>query len=185
MLIEDLIVRLSKDPFNPVYNFEVAEEYKSLNQTASAVSFYLRCAEYGDNSDYVYASLLRLAECFEEQNDRSHTVSNCLLQAIAHNPKRPEAYFLMACFHERASAWQECYTFATLGLGLNSELNKLPADVGYIGDDCLWFEIAVSAYWIGRLEESIELFKELRQQKLPDNYYQAIDSNLERIYAYV
>ena len=46
MKIEDLVIELSKDPFNPVLNFEVAVEYERQNQTASAVSFYLRTAEY-------------------------------------------------------------------------------------------------------------------------------------------
>jgi len=40
MKIEDLVVELSKDPFNPVLNFDVAVEYEKQNQTASAVTFY-------------------------------------------------------------------------------------------------------------------------------------------------
>ena len=59
--IENLIIELSKDPFNPEINFKCAVEYEKLNQTASAVSFYLRCAEYGyedvEANEYVYASL--------------------------------------------------------------------------------------------------------------------------------
>ena len=44
MKIEELVVQLSKDPFNPELNFECAVEYERINQTASAVSFYLRTA---------------------------------------------------------------------------------------------------------------------------------------------
>ena len=45
--ITDLIFELSKDPFNPVLSFRIAAEYQRIGQTASAVSFYLRTAEYG------------------------------------------------------------------------------------------------------------------------------------------
>ena len=78
MLIETLIIDLSKDPFNPELNFAVALEYDNSKQIGSAVSFYLRTAEYGktSHSKLVYASLIKLAKCFEEQNDRLTTVSN-------------------------------------------------------------------------------------------------------------
>jgi len=182
MIIENLIVDLSNDPFNPELNFNVAVEYERLNQTASAVSFYLRCAEYGKDtaSDYVYASLLKLAKCFENQNDRQHTVSNCLLQAIAYLPHRREGYFLMSRFHERLGNWQECYTFAQIGLR-QYELPALPTFVEYYGEYCLRFEVAVSAYWIGRNDESLKLFRELSYESIAPEYENAVKSNLERI----
>jgi len=182
MIIENLIVDLSNDPFNPRLNFDVAVEYERLNQTASAVSFYLRCAEYGKDtaSDYVYASLLKLAKCFDDQNDRQHTVSNCLLQAIAYLPHRREGYFLMSRFHERLGNWQECYTFAQIGLRQH-KMPDLPAFVEYYDEYCLRFEVAVSAYWIGRKDESLKLFRELANEMISYEYEIAVKSNLERI----
>ena len=50
MKIEQLVVELSHDPFNPELNYTVALEYEKQKQTASAVSFYLRTAEYGYNT---------------------------------------------------------------------------------------------------------------------------------------
>ena len=82
MKIEQLVVELSKDPFNPMLNFDVAVEYEKQNQTASAVSFYLRTAEYGHESHptLVYASLLKVAHCFDDQNDRQGT--DCPVRAV-------------------------------------------------------------------------------------------------------
>ena len=184
MSIETLIVDLSKDPFNPTLNFTVAVEYQRLNQTASAISFYLRCAEYGKDNprsvDHVYASLLKLAQCFEEQNDRQSTVSNCLLQAIAFSPFRREGYFLLARFHERLGNWQECYTFAQIGLMQEAD-EALPVDVEYLGEYCLTFEKAVSAYWIGRKAESLQLLTILSNEMISQEYENAVKLNLERI----
>lgn len=183
MLIETLIVDLSHDPFNAELNFRAAVEYQKLNQTASAVSFYLRTAEYGKDThpSLVYASLLKLAECFEHQNDRLHTVSNALLQAIAYLPYRPEGYFLMARYHERQANWQECYTWAQIGLYESMlPINPLDVDVDYV-EYGLAFEKAVSGWWVGRKDESILLFKQLLEKDLTPEYRQAVESNLARI----
>lgn len=182
MDIETLIVDLSRDPFNPLLNFDVAVQYQTDNQTASAVSFYLRTIEYGYETHplHVYASLLKLAHCFEDQKDRAYTVTNALLQAMAYQPGRPEAYFLYSRFHERAQNWQESYTFACLGLATIGD-SRLPVDVDYHGYFCLVFQKAVSAYWIGRKNESIDLFTKLHQLDLPADYRQSVLANLERL----
>lgn len=180
--IEDLVIKLSKDPFSPAKNFEVAKEYEKLNQTASAVSFYLRTAEYStvDKDPLVYASLLKMAHCFNDQKDRQHTVTNCLLQAIAYWPDRPEAYFLMAQFYERTAQWQEAYTYAEVGLN-KPDFEPLPVETGYHGKYCLEFEKAVSAYWIGRKEESVVLLLKLRLQDIAEEYRSSVTYNLRQL----
>jgi hypothetical protein len=182
MTIETLIFDLSKKPFNPELNFAVAVEYEQLNQTASAVSFYLRTVEYSNkvNDPMVYASLLKMAHCFNDQTDRLHTVSNCLLQAIAYWPERPEGYFLLSQFHERQSQWQECYTHAEIGLH-RATYPALPVDVSYYGAYCLEFEKAVSAYWVGRKKESVELLHKLASMDIAPEYKTTVQHNLDRI----
>ena len=182
MNIEQLVIDLSTDPFNPELNFKCAVEYQNINQTASAVSFYLRAAEYGliTHPVIAYNSLLRMAICFEDQNDRVSTVSNCILQAIMHMPERPEAYFLMSQFYERQGSWQECYTWAEMGLSA-SKCDPLPADIGYNGEYVLEFEKAVSGWWIGRKEESLNIFLKLLKEDVQDHYRSSILFNIRRI----
>ena len=186
MEIETLVIDLSKDPFNPQLNFDVALEYERLNQTASAVSFFLRTAEYGEPKEeykeIVYISLIKIAKCLEDQMDRGKSVSNALLQAIAFYDNRPEAYFLLSQHYERKQEWQECYTWAEVGSGWSWE-SPLSVDVGYPGEYGLKFEKAVSAWWIGRQEESLQLFKELEaDQSLNEQYRNAVIDNLSRIH---
>jgi tetratricopeptide (TPR) repeat protein len=181
--IEELIENASHDMFNPELNFQIAQEYESMGQTAAAVSFYLRAAEYGHDSHplVVYASLLRMSFCFEDQTGREHTVTNCLLQAIQYMPTRPEGYFLLSRFYERSQKWQECYTFAEIGLQNAGRLEKLPAYVEYDGSVCLLFEKAVSGWWVGRQQESKSIFKDLLEQDIPDGYRSTIEYNLKLI----
>jgi hypothetical protein len=178
MDIEKLVVDLSKDPFNPKLNFKCAQEYDRLGQTASAVSFYLRTAEYGYESDkgIAYESLLRTSMCFDDQTDRKHTVTNCILQAVALDPERPEGYFLMSRYYERAAEWQECYTWANMGLTKkDTGMNYLLDYPGLLG---LTFEKAVAGWWIGRKDESRRLFNALLIEGVPANYEQTIRWNL-------
>lgn len=186
MNIEDLIIDLSHKPFDPETNFKAAVRYEELHQTASAVSLYLRTVEYGYDTapSLVYASLCKLAHCFEDQKDRTWTVSNALLQAVAYLPYRPEAYFLMSRFHEQATQWQESYTWAEMGLH-QEQLPALPVNVGYHGRYCLEFQKAVAAYWVGRPQESKALLIKLSQMDLPSEYRGAVEFNLGRLSAVI
>lgn len=183
--IEELVVKLSNDPFNPQINFACALEYEKLNQTASAISFYLRTAEYGYDThhNFVYASLLKMANCFESQRDRQWTVSNALLQAISYMPQRPEAWFLFSRFHEKSGNWQESYSFADTGL-IYADMNHpmLPSNVGYPGKYSLLFQKYVAAWWIGKKEESVNGLTELLDKyDMTQEFVDACINNLERI----
>jgi tetratricopeptide (TPR) repeat protein len=176
-MLEELIAELSRNPFDPELNFNVASQYHTANQIASAVTFYLRAAEYGKDTtpNIVYAALLRLAKCFEAQNDRAHTVSNCILQAIAYLPYRAEAYFWAARFYEGQQQWQECYTYAEIGIH-QTFVDPL-VDLEFT-DYCLMFEKSVAAWWIGRLEEAKRLTEKLDKMDLAPNYRASVDNNL-------
>jgi hypothetical protein len=181
--IEELIETVSHDMLNPEHNFNIAIKYEQLGQTASAVSFYLRAAEYGHEThpEIVYASLLRMSHCFEDQSGREHTVSNVILQAIQYLPTRPEAYFLMSRFYERSQKWQESYTFAEIGLMFNQDIDPLPVDVDFPGMYVLSFEKAVSGWWIGRKDESLNIFTQLFQEDIREDYKNTIKYNLEKM----
>lgn len=183
-IIENLVIDLSHNPFNPELNFKCAVEYQKLNQTASAVSFYLRAAEFGldTHKEIVYTSLLKIAECFKDQKDRQWNVTNYLLHAISYLPNRPEAYLLMSQYFENEAQWQECYTWAQMGINADHTLKILPIDVGYDGLYSLEFQKAVSGWWIGKKEESRLLFEKINKYEYISNRYKtAISNNLERI----
>ena len=180
MEIKDLIVQLSNDPFNPDLNLQIALAYDNIGQTASAVSFYLRTAEYGyyTHPEHVYASLLRSAQCFSSQQNREHTVQNLFYKAIAHIPNRPEAWFLFSRYFEQNKKWQESYTYAEVGLSLPATKTlPLPIDVGYPGQYGLIFEKAVSAWWVGRKDESLNLFTDLSNNPELDSIHKAAVQN--------
>ena len=182
--IDSLITDLSANPFDPILSLEIAEAYLSIGQTASAVSFYLRTAEYGYKSHplEVYASLLKASKCFEHQTNRKLTVLNLALKAVAYMPQRPEAYFFLARWYELDKKWQESYTYAEIGLHFSqNQQAELPIKVGYPGEYCLRFQKAVSAWWVGRKDESLKLLQDLMKEDIADVYRTAVMSNLQKI----
>ena len=180
-MLSELIGQVSKDPFNPELNLKVAAEYDRLDQTASAISFYQRVAEY-DNGVLAYNALLKMSECFERQKDREATVMQNALQAVALMPNRPEAYFRVSNLHEKHSRWQECYTWAELGLASYSwNIEPLPVSTGYYGAYVLEFEKAVSGWWLGRKDESEKIFLKLLDEDIAAGYLNAVLNNLSRI----
>jgi FkbM family methyltransferase len=183
MKIDELVADFSTDPFNPEKNFAIALEYEKLNQTASAVSFYLRAAEYGyeTHPPIVYTSLLKMSQCFMRQGDRAATVINNISQAMTYLPERPEAYFFMAEFHEHYQQWQLAYSAASIGLSITNgkTFARLPAPTGYHGSFCLKFKKAIAAFLVGRKDESHELLLHLTEMNLPLEYHQAILRALE------
>lgn len=183
--IEQLVIELSKDSYNPEINFKIALAYEELGQTAGASSSFLRSAEYGFGSHplIAYASLLKLGMSIGSQGDRRFTESNNILQAIALLPTRPEGYFLLSRFYERNQQWQECYTTARVGLVFaEKKFEPLPTYVEYPGAYGLLFEQGVSAWWIGQLEESKEIFTYLLSQSDVDEVHKnACINNLRMI----
>lgn len=165
MGVKELAVDLAFSSTGPEENFALAEEYERLNQHSSAAGFFLRAAEYGHKTHplITYTSLLKMALCWDKQNDRKATVINSIHHALAYLPARPEAYFLLSRIYERNREWQKCYTFAEIGLqfSMANYNNPLPGYVEYNGSYCLLFEKAVSGWWIGRKEESKALFQYL------------------------
>lgn len=182
--IDKLIGKLSATPFDPKLSLTIAEEYANIGQTASAVSFYLRTAEYGykTHPQHVYASLLKSSSCFATQTNRKHTVLNLILKAIAYAPQRPEAWLYLSQWYEREQKWQESYTAAEVGLSFaKKKIKVLPLETAYLGEYTLVFQKAVSAWWVGRKDESIDLFEDLKNQPIAPNYLAAVLSNLSKI----
>ena len=93
--LQDYLLEFIKDPDNYTTNFNLGVYYDTIDQTASAVSYYLRCAERTDSDLFKYQCILRSALCFSVQGCRNTTVKGLFQHAIAIMPTRPEGYYLL------------------------------------------------------------------------------------------
>lgn len=168
MKLDKLLAKYVYNTTDPKRNFQIGCEYEKIGQIASAVSYYLKCIDVShpeENTILQYECLLRIGICFETLGDRNTTVTDVYKRAIAMNPVRPEAYFLLSRFyevHQYSGHWTDAYQIATIGDVASSmhryyPLESLKTDVGYPGDYALTFQRALSAWWIGKYNLSREL----------------------------
>lgn len=184
--LSELLVNYVYSPESPENNFSLGLYYDEIGQTASALSYYLRCAERADNDLFKYECLIRSAMCFERQGTRNFTVKSLLLHALSICPHRPEAYYLMSWFYEKENkdgSWNESYMISSVGIKV-SDLNPPPlrTTVDYPGEYALYFRKAVSGWWCGLCEESRDIFLELLDKyKMNQFFYQTTIDNLKRM----
>jgi len=147
---------------DPQLNFNLALEYEELGQNSSAISFFLRAANFTDDDTLAYTCLLKIACCIDLLGNRPYSVETTLKQAVALLPKRPEAYFLLSRFQERRANYLDSYQNSSVGRKVSDfNLPPLPTAVDYPGLWGILFEQAVSAWHCGKEDQSREIFQKL------------------------
>jgi tetratricopeptide (TPR) repeat protein len=173
---EGLIADYLNNPFDPTLNFQVGRYYEHTQDYSSALSFYLRSAEY---SDEPYTALIRVAKCIDKQGRRPYSAKHAYQNALANDPTRPEAYLYLSMWYESKQEWQDAYVMASMGLTHgHSQPSILDAD--YLGSYMLTFQKAVAAWWIGRTMEARELLQELVLQRdtMTPRYVELVQNNI-------
>lgn len=140
-----------KDPEDPFINFELAREYFDIDQTAAALSFFIRAADRAEDEDIKYASLIFASKCYDRQGRRNHTTEGLLQHAVCVDPFRPEAYYFLSVLYEKMKKWNESRMNAITGQRLSSFDD---IDVGYPGEFALRFQQAIAEWNVGLYEES-------------------------------
>ena len=187
--LEQLLYDFSLDTENPQRNFDLGLWYEKEGHTAPALSYFLRCAERSEDENFTYEALLKCHHCYDRQGTRDGTAISILQQAICVLPKRPEAYYLLARFHERRQQWNDAYKYASLGLSLcNFDCKPLESNIEYPGKYGLIYEKAVSSYWWGKSKECRQLFLELKNNhnhEMDETHRSSVGSNLMNLGCWV
>jgi tetratricopeptide (TPR) repeat protein len=153
-------------PHVPENSYAIGYEYELMGQTASAMGFYLKCAELTDDKMLAYECLLRKAICFRKQGQRETHVKNTCYMAISVLPQRPEAYHLISIAHEMCGEWHASYGWACAGETMHYDGKPLQTPCGYPGYYGLPFQRAVAAWWVGKFDEARKLFDDLADMDL-------------------
>lgn len=184
--LKSLLKTFISNTNQPIPNLEVADYYYSIKQFASALTFYLRCAERTEDKDLQYYCLIRMGRCLENTGKRVTLVKSCFSHAININPTRPEAYYFLSRNYEWNQEWILSYTTANIGLQFADDfkLDKYSLALEYVGKWNLIFQKAVAAWWWGKCEESRELFYVLNSEyydKIDEVHKKAIKRNITAI----
>lgn len=161
-------------------NYKLAEYYFIRKNYASALSFYLRTAEYGSTTDLIYESLLKVAICISKVGKRPTSEKSAFNTAIAFQPQRPEGYYFLSLFHEFRKEWTDSYTMASISLSLAHNITPIMG-IDFYNSYQLLFQKAVASWWVGKGKESRELFFDLahnRSSEMNDYYKQLVQNNI-------
>ena len=180
MLLDTQLKNFIDQPTNPDYNFELAVQYDEIGQTTSAYSYFLRTAELSNDENLVYESLIKAGQCLAKQGQHRKSEKGMYLHALSLQPDRPETYYILSQFYEIEKEWIDVYAMASVGLTKHS--NTLTrANINYPGQYGLIFQKAVSAWWIGKHDESRELFELLAKDyeyQMSDFFKQLVHNNI-------
>lgn len=164
---------LEKYVFNPnnyKITFELAESYFKDKNYSEAVSFYCKAADlsYKEKAlNIAYSSHIRIAECYAIIGDRSSFVKNSLEHAIYILPERPEAYLHLSFYYEKTKDWGSCRSFAKLGLiNCHKSLEPLPIETDRDLKNWLRFQIAISSWTVGSLDEGREYLQLIKKDSI-------------------
>jgi len=178
--MQELLNQYLDDPEDPETNWNLAVAYYQQDQLSGALSFFLRCAErtYYENRELAYEALCHASNCYLIQGSRSTSVRGLLHQAIALDPNRPEAPWLLSTLLETNGQWDgswiEAYQYATMAVNL--EKSKFRLDVEYDQYKAV-FQMAHCGWQIGRTDESAELFAYLYLDGDMDEKYETLTYN--------
>jgi hypothetical protein len=182
--LDQLLKEYINNPEDPKSNLLLALHYNKINQTAAAISFFLRTAERTRNKELQYECMLKAASCFESQSMRSVSVKGLLQHAIAILPRRPEAYLALALIQETTdhkSNWIDSYQTSSQALEFcNFGLPPLKF-TEFPGKFALYFQKGHTAYWTGLCDESREIFTDLYfnwQSEMNDFYRELVYNNM-------
>lgn len=173
-----------QNPDNDIYNFNLACVYDQNKQYSPASSFYLRCAEKTQNINLRYECLLRLYMCYKALGGRDTTCEILLKQAISICPNKPEAYFLIAQYYEYKNDWISMYTQACVGSQFSNNQTNFLSKIEFPGSYVFIFQKAISAWRIGKPDESRKLFFFLLEHhidELSDYYRKLLEVNLSQL----
>lgn len=183
-----LLDNFVNDPESEENNWNLALYYHSIGHTASAVSYYLRTAERAKDDLLKYEALLRASMCFEVQGCRSFSVKGLLQHAVSLLPRRPEAYYMLSRYYEKAKDdghWNDCYMIASIGERVSNQApTALRTQLNYPGEYAMIFQKALSSWHCGLCDESRDLFRHLLQNyELDGPHRDVATANLIRMNA--
>jgi tetratricopeptide (TPR) repeat protein len=150
-----------QDPTDPENNFNLAVAYFDIGQTASAVSFFLRCADRTEDLNLAYECLIHMGECFDSQGNRLEHVMCMYKHAISICPNRPEAYYLLANFENWHKKYSDAYCHTIQGLNCDLDHPEFRVKTRYLGRVSLLYEKVVASWHWGKNEEHTLGLKEL------------------------
>lgn len=145
---------LEKEPNNSRYVFYLAQSYKDGADFESALKNYKKRTKLGGWDQEVFWSLYQIAVLQETLNMPADIVIKGYCDAYQYRPIRAEPLCRLATYFRSKGNYLMAYLVASLGVELPKPKDILMLE-NWTYDYWLEMEKAISAYWIGKYDESL------------------------------
>lgn len=176
-LLED---GLRKEPDNTRYVFYLGQSWRDAGEPQKSLVAYDRRAELGGFPEEVFCSRLYAARLAIALNRPADEVTQRLLRAHETRPTRAEALGELAHYcRVNGERWPLAYLFARQAAAIPQPDDVLFVEYGWYDWRAL-DELAVSSYWVGAYDESIDCCERLLEGgKLPAQERDRVAENLQ------
>jgi len=187
-MLKKKVLEFINNPYDLKVNLDLGYLYEQCNQFASAISHYMRGAEYGldsndDNKDILISEcLFRASEVFNKLGSRINSKKALVLHAISNTPELPQLYFSLSKIQEELGDWNECNTSCSIGLSLLDNHRVFIYDPKTYNslENELRYQKIISDYHLGRLDKVKLDFEILKRKPDLDSWIdKAIDNSLQ------
>ena len=156
-----LIDGIQKEPQNIRYKFYLAQSYKDIGDFETAIPWYEYCAANSQWPEERWYSEYMKLKCMIQLKRPTIEIEQQLGRAWMSRPWRAEALVEISNYYRELKDWQKVY-----------RVLKAAESIEYPKDDVLFIEyqiygglildeLAVAAYWSGKIKESIEIIDRL------------------------
>jgi hypothetical protein len=191
-MLQELLESHVMDPKNAYKCYDLAKEYDRLEQGAMGVSLYLKAADLSNDKALQYKAMIGLTLIYYRQGRRDFTVEGGLLDAVALCPERPEAHYHLCAYYEHKAMWKHCLSHANTALAFSTQYNPLHIsglthdavyELGYKGEDWLYYFRALSTWYITGQQVGKHLFFDLKYKfRLDDELKAKVNNMVEHIW---
>jgi len=160
---ELLLQGIIDEPKNSRYHFYLGQSFKDLGEYEKAMDYYGQAIKLSSWVEEIFYSKYQIGNCLENLKCID-SAKLSYLEAWEFRPNRAEPLYRLARICRNQKEYQQAYLYAKKGLEI-----KYPKDLLFIEksvyDYLLLFEKSISAYYIGRFEESYNSCKKLTEIK--------------------
>ena len=170
---------LEDDPDNASNVYSLALLYIAKGEFQRALELSEKRLAMGGSEEEIYHSLYLIGTIQESLEMPSDLISNSYCRAFVYSPDRAEPIFRLIQYLNKKQNFPLSYALAKLALGISLPKEGIEIE-NWVYEYGILSEFAISAFSLGKIEESRQAYHQLLAKSLPETLKRSIEQNLDQ-----
>lgn len=172
---------ISTEPeFETRYKFYIGQSYLDYGDYEKAIYWYNERIKKKDFYEEVYYSYYRIAVAMKCRGDDWEKIEEVYMKAWKYLPSRAEPLYEIAKHYREFDNFEKSYKYAKLGSTISFPSNQTLFISKEIYDWKIFDELGLTAYYIGKYQESVDAYKKaLLSGLVPEHHIERIKENIK------